>query len=812
MTAAAYLEIQGLWRYPELAVQARWSGRVDDRARARLIARGIADRYTPESAVRYLTAEGEFDVAEAMLEEIVRLGLVDAQGAALLSGQIRAERRSARAQVTVQAHLLRERAERIELAEIDVAMTIADAGRRRAAAETRLTELDDRIERAETEYGSALERELDAALGDDPSAVAQAWGEQVRALLAVKEFPAARQVLQEGPGQSSVLPVDEPTAAWPWKTAALDEILSWFRSRNQAPRDLRDYVTDAAAERLLQAMRQLTESGEAAHGALAEALQELIGAEGLVPHLEPSPAGGHEFLLLIPDEFRLPPMSFAGRGRGLRVTIASREPTGTDGGVVVWLSTRVREQRDPGPVILDLSDLLSLMQTEKKQSGRPRSSSSRRMGLVRMICQQLPVLTVLSSDAFRGTSRTDLRHQVWWVLHAFGVSPDGVAVDTLLDESGWHPAVLLQALSFVVDYAHRNGFARLEPETFAELRGSESYRCAVQADLLAELGDAAAAALFTMIFFISVDDLPAALDTIAADARLEAPLNQLLDIAAVTARLRQAGYLTEAVGAVTLRESGITRLLRRGDPHEVAKQALERLDQARKVAGPGSLEAQLQEAQFQRRLAEIRVHLEMTRARMAEEKHREPQDETPAETRILDDRYLREERQQVEIWRNERVDIDLRKACKDIVKEVESFSDQVDINMRADRSAFILGSRMALRIALENILFNAQQAVQENRPPGERDIFVTISAPADDPAHVLVDVEDNGPGVPPKIRERLALGTAPPSSRHEGGGEGMIGAMVLLHLLGGRLEVLPDPSPALGGAHVRLRIPLARTA
>jgi hypothetical protein len=807
--------ISGLWRYPELAVRMRWSERVDGQERARLIARGIADRHTPESAVRRLIQDGEFAVAETVLDDIARLGLVDDQTSERLSERIEAERRSATAQAAVHAQLLRERAERIGMADVDVDAVAADARNRRTDAEIYLDELDRRVERAEQDQVSNIERDLDAVLRDDASAPAQTWGDQVRALLSAKEIPAARQVLDGGPGSSSLLPVEEPTAAWPWKTVGLDEILDWFdRSGAFAPPGLREYVPDDAGEKLLQAMRHLEEPAGAGHAILAAAVQELIGTEGVTPLLEPLPDGGHEIMLLIPDEFRLPPMSFVGRGGGLRIAIGGEGPAEEGGEGAVWLATRIRENRRPGLVVLDFADLLSLLQSEKPRSWQARSTSSRRMGLIRMICQQLPVLTVITSDAFVGTSRTDLRHQVWWLLHAFGVSPDGVAVDTLLYESGSHPMILVQTLHSVVEYARRHGFVRLEPEAFASLRASDSYRGAVQAGILAELGDAGAAALFTMIFFSSADDLRSALDTIAADAGLEMPLDRLVDVPAVKAQLRRAGYLIDdSSGTIALCECGVTHLLRHGDPHEVAKQALLRLAETEPAAGSGVIEARLQEAQFLRRLLEIRLHAEMRRARMAEEKSREGRGDTSAAAvRIRNDRYLREDRQQVESWRNERVEIDLAEACRKAVSQLEGLADEVDINVHAEGPVTIVGGRMALRIALENIICNAEQAVQESRAPGERDVFVKVSVPQDDPSHVLVDVEDNGPGIPLDVREQLALGAPPPSTRHEGSGEGIVGAMVLLRLFGGSLEVLPTASPSLGGAHVRLRIPQQHTA
>ena len=445
--------ISRIWRYPDLAVRIRWSDHIDDQEQARLIARGIADRHTPDSAVRRLVEDGEFAVAGTVRDEVIQLGLVDHQTAERLSELIEAERGTAAEQATVRARLLQDRGERIGMSEIDLTAVAADARDRRADVQTYLDEIDLRLEQAERDRTMAVERDLDALLGEDESAAAQIWAGQVRALLTAREFSAAGQLLAEGPGAAPLLPVEEPTASWPWNAYGLDEVLDWFAGA-PGPPALREYVRDEAGETLLRAMRQLAEAGDAGHLAMAAALQELVGAEGITPYLESLPNGGHESMLLIPDEFRLPPMNFVGRGGGLRMTIGGEGPDRD----AVWLATRIRQARRPGSVVLDLGGLLSLLQAEKPRSGRPRSASSRRMGLIRMVCQQLPVLKVITPGAFAGMPRVDLRRQVWWLLHAFGVSPDGVAVDTLLYESGSHPGILAQTLHFLVEDARRERF------------------------------------------------------------------------------------------------------------------------------------------------------------------------------------------------------------------------------------------------------------------------------------------------------------------------------------------------------------------
>jgi hypothetical protein len=812
-----------LWRYPELTVALRWSNQVSAVERARLIARGLADRRSPENAVRFLLDKGEFQVAETVLEQIAEDGALSGQAVDQLNRELHNRQRAASDDAESQAWLLRERANRVRwekidrpAVEVDLPSLVKDAAERSADAAAYLAELDTQISDAEERYGASIIREREGVMATDgsgsQSAAVQAWSEEIDALIGAREFAAAQQVLANGPGSASVLPVEEPAAEWPWTTATIDEILGWFGpSRAYAPPRLRDaYVVDQAGRKLLDAIALVDVSDADAPVRLAEAVQNLIGVEGMTPRVGPAPGGGSEFVLRIPDELRLPPMAIAGRGSRVRVIIAADQPAESPAETLIWLSPRLREPKRAGLIVIDLSDLLSLLQAETMRSGRARTPASRRMGLLRIICRQLPVSSVLASQAFEGVPLPELRPQVWWLLHVFGTSPDGVAVDTLIEESGGQSCYLVRALHFTVEFAREQGFARLEPETFAQLRRSEPYRNAVELDLLEQLGDADAAGLCTIVFFTAVDDLRSALDTIAADAGLMTPIDQLLNSLDVEANLQQLGYLTTGrEGAVSLRESGIIRLLRRGDPHELAKQALVRLEQAANATRSDFVDTRLQDEQFYRKLTQMELHHERLRARMAERKTLELLGETPTAVLILDDRTRRDRRQQVEEWRSERAAIELGAVCKELAREVESFSRGVEILPDIKRHAHIVGSMMALRIALHNVICNAQLAAEKNEPPTPREVIVCVDAPAADPGYAWVDVEDNGPGMPADIMDLLASGASRlPSSRHPGEGEGIVGAMALLQLLSGTLEILEVPS-SLGGAHVRIRVPLA---
>lgn len=110
-----------------------------------------------------------------------------------------------------------------------------------------------------------------------------------------------------------------------------------------------------------------------------------------------------------------------------------------------------------------------------------------------------------------------------------------------------------------------------------------------------------------------------------------------------------------------------------------------------------------------------------------------------------------------------------------------------------------LGDRTALRAMLDNLIDNALRYA----PPGSR-IDVGLRQEGDE---VLIDVRDNGPGIPPADRERVLerfvrLGTADVA----GSGLGLAIARETAALHGGTLQL--DETPG-GGLTVRVRLPVS---
>ncbi|MFI0450750.1 sensor histidine kinase [Actinomadura sp. 6N118] len=132
-------------------------------------------------------------------------------------------------------------------------------------------------------------------------------------------------------------------------------------------------------------------------------------------------------------------------------------------------------------------------------------------------------------------------------------------------------------------------------------------------------------------------------------------------------------------------------------------------------------------------------------------------------------------------------------------------ADRLPIGIEIKAAPQVLGSRDRLARALGNLLDNAQRHASSQ---------VNVTLWEDGDQWVVMDITDDGPGVPPDDRERIferfvRLDDA--RSRDEGGaGLGLAIARDLLRVQGGTLTVEAAPG---GGALFRMRLPLrnART-
>jgi signal transduction histidine kinase len=112
----------------------------------------------------------------------------------------------------------------------------------------------------------------------------------------------------------------------------------------------------------------------------------------------------------------------------------------------------------------------------------------------------------------------------------------------------------------------------------------------------------------------------------------------------------------------------------------------------------------------------------------------------------------------------------------------------------------VRGSRPELIQVLLNLLLNAKQAVA-GRPDGTVRVRTRTG-----PDEALVDVEDNGPGIPDALAERIFDPFFTTKGPDQGTGLGLSIAYDLVRDHGGSLELARSP---LGGARFTLRLPAA---
>jgi nitrogen fixation/metabolism regulation signal transduction histidine kinase len=117
--------------------------------------------------------------------------------------------------------------------------------------------------------------------------------------------------------------------------------------------------------------------------------------------------------------------------------------------------------------------------------------------------------------------------------------------------------------------------------------------------------------------------------------------------------------------------------------------------------------------------------------------------------------------------------------------------------------------REMLHRALTNMVRNAAQALRDARAgrggPGEKWGRIVVSARADGAYHVI-DVDDDGPGIDPEVRDSVFDPYV--TTKHDGTGLGLsiVKKIVVDH--GGTIDVHASP---LGGARFEIRIPRAGT-
>jgi C4-dicarboxylate-specific signal transduction histidine kinase len=151
---------------------------------------------------------------------------------------------------------------------------------------------------------------------------------------------------------------------------------------------------------------------------------------------------------------------------------------------------------------------------------------------------------------------------------------------------------------------------------------------------------------------------------------------------------------------------------------------------------------------------------------------------------------------------------DVRDACNSALALVGPRIRSMGIAVREDLGSHaltMLGQRGLLEQVIVNLLMNARDALR-NAPRADKQIEVTTRSAPD--GHIMIDVADNGPGVPLAIRDRIfePFFTAKPTG--QGTGLGLALSFGIVRDAGGLLSLVPSES----GATFRIDLPAASGA
>jgi nitrogen fixation/metabolism regulation signal transduction histidine kinase len=140
-----------------------------------------------------------------------------------------------------------------------------------------------------------------------------------------------------------------------------------------------------------------------------------------------------------------------------------------------------------------------------------------------------------------------------------------------------------------------------------------------------------------------------------------------------------------------------------------------------------------------------------------------------------------------------------RLTIEDASEETSGLLDGVDLSLDVPAKPLpvALDPQMLHRVFV-NVLGNAAQAIRARSPHGRIEMVAR-----EDRSFVVVDIDDNGPGIDPELRDRVFDPYVTTKADGTGLGLAIVKKIIVEH--GGTVEVADG---RLGGARIRIRIPL----
>lgn len=819
---------QGRWQYPELAA-GLWAGETDPARVAALLLADLVEPLPPVQTGRRLVNAGEFAAVEALRNEAM-LSATDAAG---LTRELQNAQAMAVARARYEAAALTRRARRAELSiTLDLDMVGDQAQQRRADAEQTLRDFSRQVTTGEDIVARELTEAVNAhpavCAGKDEDTGADAetvdrWRRTVLACVAAREFPSARHVLSQRPGEAYIhdpRSYSAPRPVWPFPADIPEMVLSWYFPDGQGtpPRfdSWRPAEQDDAAWGLLEALRaHLRDPSTLSATILRDKLQWLVGGRH---QLAPMTPGERSWTgrLYLQDNFRLPRLSVLGRdGIALWIGDSRTPPPDLDDAVIAWLVTDF-DQPAPAPPGTTIIDLPFLFRLVAPHEGSTSDSETRLVNLVRHLGAQLDAarLTGDAQPSFKPFSESD----VAWILDLLGAGSDGVVADALYYDTGGRCEVLVslagQLLPPPVPGLCR--YHRLDVTMLNAAWDGGAWRANAVDALLAPLyGESAVLTAAVAIVWVvaAFHDGDFLLDDLKTGIRLAAETDKhaetflrSADCGDAARQLLRVGIFQRAQGGRwRLVDNGIRELLSGVWPgHDPVARAREAIGvwfrhHERSV---GQLRAELSDDVV--RTIGHWIANRMAAARSARNRHDPELAWHIADAvDLVHDMYREalEAEEELAIW-------DVLSDCKN---ETEFLNPafRVRLTVEADMPGVrVVANDWLLGHAFQNLFDNARQAFEiTGRESGTVRVTVTVVAPSATAERMCrVDMEDDGPGFDAKALAKLAAGEE--YSTRGGRGTGMKSARRWFEEYRGKLEIMNEAS-ALGGAWVRVTLPMA---
>jgi signal transduction histidine kinase len=809
LTTAVPLEVierwSGRWRYPGVAAALHSENAVS--LVTPLVSGLLRPAAEPAEAVERLLADGEFDAAESL--DAAHEGVAQARALAVRS-------------LTRQLAELTLRAQRVDMRLPDPGDALEAVSRRGSAVDKWIAEQRRELQKREFVYGNALKAEA-AAMAQGR----QAWLATVEQCVTDHEYPAAKQMLRDGPGQE-----DPPDPAvvprpgtWPFGDNRLSTVLSWYGSGViGTPLGFiarwRPAPDDTAGHRLVAAVAAVhTEATTGTVVELAAAIDAFAGVEGVRHPVTPR---GDGFVVTL-SGLASPRFNRLALPAEHHLWVPAKhgaECPADAGDLVVYGGATDRP--DGVPTLIE-TDLLRLVAPDA--DGRARPAAQRQINLLRLLGADMPESRIWRA-ARPGDEPERLRDDLRWTLDLLGLRHTSSVVDALMyDLSARADAIAValrqlvpppgQRFDLTVDdlAAWRQDPVRMDRlcQGVAEAIEAEGAPAAVFYALVARADDLDADAHADAINGI-LRDLLTGTGTVT-----DVPADELLRAFDATAAI------TEAVGSgLAVRDGERLRLRPGGLPALFTARGVDALPGlAYRALVRGyhqGRERERRDDRYRKILTDL-MHSQKAVTNLIQEvvaKLRDPEGKLSTENRT--DLERRHDEMMKQLRRDQelgvsldqaklvlREAVDLGRVLRDVRRRVLTISPprvQTDVRLPAE-PCLVWANPYDLEHSFFGIVQNAVKAIVST---GDLSGTVEIGMESDGD-RATVRITDSGPGIPAHLRPVLWS----PERRIEAkmSGIGLVYARDTMTFLGGSLNL--DESTAAGAKFVVL-LPLHRPA